>query len=47
MTVRRSVLALVCLSLALAACGGGNKSGVPDGAPKELSSFAGEWPAPN
>jgi outer membrane protein assembly factor BamB len=47
MTVRRSVLALACFSFALAACGGGSKSGVPDGAPKELSSFADEWPAPN
>jgi outer membrane protein assembly factor BamB len=47
MTARRSVLVLVCLSLGLAACGGGGKSGVPDGAPKELSSFSDEWPAPN
>jgi outer membrane protein assembly factor BamB len=47
MTVRRSVLVLACLSLAVTACGGGNKSGVPDGAPKELSTFADEWPAPN
>jgi outer membrane protein assembly factor BamB len=47
MTVRRSVLVLACFSLALAACGGGNKSSVPDGAPKELSSFADDWPAPN
>jgi outer membrane protein assembly factor BamB len=31
----------------LASCGGGNKSGVPKGAPGELSSFADEWPAPN
>ena len=41
------VLVLSSLALALAACGGGNKSGVPKGAPGELSSFAKEWPAPN
>jgi outer membrane protein assembly factor BamB len=41
------VLVLSSLSLVLAACGGGNKSGVPKGAPGELSSFAKEWPAPN
>ena len=43
----RGVLILGCFALALAACGGGNKSGVPDGAPRELSSFSDEWPAPN
>ena len=48
MVVRRSILVLACFSLALAACGGGgNKSGVPSGAPSELSDFADEWPAPN
>jgi outer membrane protein assembly factor BamB len=40
-------LVLSCLALALASCGDGESSGVPDGAPKELSSFAKEWPAPN
>ena len=48
MAVRRSIFALACFSLALAACGGGgNKSGVPSGAPSEVSDFADEWPAPN
>jgi outer membrane protein assembly factor BamB len=48
MTVRPSVFVLACFTVALAACGGGgNKSGVPSGAPKELSSFSDEWPAPN
>ena len=36
------VLVLSSLAFALAACGGGNKSGVPKGAPGELSSFAKE-----
>jgi len=44
---RRLILVVACLSLGLTACGGGGKSGVPDGAPKELSSFSDEWPAPN
>src|SRR6266516_1914141 len=47
MTLSGRVLVLSCLALALVACGGGNKSGVPKGAPGELSSFAKEWPAPN
>jgi outer membrane protein assembly factor BamB len=48
MTVRRSVMLVACFSLTLAACGGGgNKSGVPSGAPSELSDFADQWPAPN
>ena len=47
MTLSGRVLVLSCLTLALVACGGGNKSGVPKGAPGELSSFAKEWPAPN
>jgi outer membrane protein assembly factor BamB len=47
MTSVRRVLLLSCFAVTLAACGGGNTSGVPDGAPKELSSFADEWPAPN
>jgi outer membrane protein assembly factor BamB len=49
MPPRRRALFLTCFALVLASCGGdGNKSsGVPDGAPKEASSFADEWPAPN
>jgi len=48
MTVGRSVMVLVCLSFAFTACGGGgNKAGVPSGAPSEVSDFAKEWPAPN
>jgi outer membrane protein assembly factor BamB len=47
MTISRRVVLLSCLALMLASCGGGNKSGVPDGAPKELSNFSDEWPAPN
>jgi outer membrane protein assembly factor BamB len=47
MTLFLRVLGFSCLALALASCGGGNKSGVPKGAPGELSSFSGEWPAPN
>jgi outer membrane protein assembly factor BamB len=35
------------LGLALAGCGGGGSSGVPNGAPDELSSSSDEWPAPN
>src|SRR3954467_2909582 len=45
---RRRIVLLGFVALALASCGGGSKkSGVPDGAPGELSSFADEWPAPN
>jgi glucose dehydrogenase len=51
MTLRRRVLLLSCVALALASCGGGggddSGSAVPDGAPSEVSSFAEEWPAPN
>jgi outer membrane protein assembly factor BamB len=43
----RRVLLLSFFALAVTACGGGGSSGVPKGAPKELSSFSGEWPAPN
>ena len=31
----------------LGGCGGGGDNGVPEGAPKEASDFAKEWPAPN
>src|SRR3954453_1751513 len=44
---RRRIVLLGFVALALASCGGSKKSGVPDGAPGELSSFADEWPAPN
>jgi outer membrane protein assembly factor BamB/cytochrome c553 len=47
MAPSRSVLVLGFLVLALASCGGGGSTGVPDGAPKELSSSSSEWPAPN
>jgi outer membrane protein assembly factor BamB len=47
MRLSRRVLLLSGLALVLVSCGGGNKSGVPKGAPSELSSFSGEWPAPN
>jgi outer membrane protein assembly factor BamB len=47
MTLSGRVLVLGCLALVLASCGGGNKSGVPKGAPSELSSFSDQWPAPN
>jgi len=47
MTLSGRVLVLSCLALVLASCGGGGKSGVPKGAPGELSTFAKEWPAPN
>ena len=47
MRLSRRVLLLSGLALVVASCGGGNKSGVPKGAPGELSSFADEWPAPN
>ncbi len=49
MTLRRRVFLLSCVAFALVSCGGdgGNDSGVPDGAPSEVSSFAEEWPAPN
>jgi outer membrane protein assembly factor BamB len=46
-TLRLSVVVLGSLGLALAGCGGGGSSGVPNGAPDELSSFSDEWPAPN
>ncbi len=46
-TLRLSVVVLGGLGLALAGCGGGGSSGVPNGAPNELSSFSDEWPAPN
>jgi outer membrane protein assembly factor BamB len=45
-----SLLVLVFgISFLVAACGGssGGESAVPDGAPKEASPFADEWPAPN
>ena len=44
---RSRIVLLSFVALALASCGGSNKSGVPKGAPSELSSFADEWPAPN
>jgi outer membrane protein assembly factor BamB len=44
---RSRILLLGFVALALASCGGSNKSGVPKGAPSELSDFSGEWPAPN
>src|SRR5580765_6706155 len=47
MGTRIRILLLAFFALALASCGGSNKSGVPKGAPGELSSFADEWPAPN
>ena len=49
MTLRRRVFLLSCVAFALVSCGGdgGNDSGVPDGAPSEVSSSADEWPAPN
>jgi outer membrane protein assembly factor BamB len=47
MGTRIRILLLGVFALALASCGGSNKSGVPDGAPDELSSFSDEWPAPN
>jgi len=47
MGTRIRILLLGFFALALASCGGSNKSGVPDGAPGELSSFSDEWPAPN
>jgi outer membrane protein assembly factor BamB/mono/diheme cytochrome c family protein len=41
-------MVLACISLAVTACGGGgNESGVPSGAPSEVSDFADQWPAPN
>jgi outer membrane protein assembly factor BamB len=43
----RSVLLLSLFAFAVTACGGGGSSGVPNGAPEELSSFSGDWPAPN
>jgi outer membrane protein assembly factor BamB len=46
-TLRLSVVVLGVFGLALAGCGGGGGSGVPNGAPDELSSFSDEWPAPN
>jgi outer membrane protein assembly factor BamB len=46
-TLRLSVVVLGSLGLALAGCGGGGSSGVPNGAPDELSSSSDEWPAPN
>ena len=47
MGTRIRILLLGVFALALASCGGSNKSGVPNGAPDELSSFSDEWPAPN
>jgi outer membrane protein assembly factor BamB len=47
MTLSGRVLLLACLALVLSSCGGGSKSGVPKGAPSELSSFSDQWPAPN
>jgi len=47
MGTRSRILLLGFVALALVSCGGSNKSGVPDGAPGELSSFSDEWPAPN
>jgi outer membrane protein assembly factor BamB len=44
---RSRIVLLSFVALALASCGGSNKSGVPKGAPDELSSFSDEWPAPN
>jgi outer membrane protein assembly factor BamB len=41
------ILLLSLFALALVACGGSNRSGVPKGAPGELSSASDEWPAPN
>jgi outer membrane protein assembly factor BamB len=47
MSSRGRIFLISFVALALAACGGSNKSGVPKGAPGELSSFADQWPAPN
>jgi glucose dehydrogenase len=47
MRSRRRILLLSFVALALASCGGSNKSGVPKGAPGELSTFSDQWPAPN
>jgi outer membrane protein assembly factor BamB len=46
-TTRRRICLVSCVALVLVSCGGGNKSGVPKGAPGELSSFSDQWPAPN
>ena len=44
----RSLVVLSLLSaVLLGTCGGGGDNGVPEGAPKEVSDFAKEWPAPN
>jgi outer membrane protein assembly factor BamB len=45
----RLLLALgLIAAFGLGACGGGGSdNGVPEGAPKEASDFANEWPAPN
>jgi len=49
MTVLRRLplLVIVLATTAVSACGGGDESAVPDGAPKEASSFADQWPTPN
>jgi outer membrane protein assembly factor BamB len=50
MTVLRRLplLAILLATTAVSACGGGgDESAVPDGAPKEASSFSDEWPTPN
>jgi outer membrane protein assembly factor BamB len=47
MTLGRRVLMVGLATLALVSCGGGGSSGVPEGAPREASSFDAEWPAPN
>ena len=44
---RLPLLAIVLVTIAVSACGGGDESAVPDGAPEEASSFADEWPTPN
>jgi PQQ-like domain len=44
---RLPLLAIVLATTAVSGCGGGDESAVPDGAPKEASSFADQWPTPN
>jgi outer membrane protein assembly factor BamB len=44
------LLLLACLTLGLAACGGGGggeKTGFPSGVPDDASNASDEWPAPN
>ena len=44
---RLALLAILLATTAMSACGGGDESAVPDGAPKEASSFSDQWPTPN